>query len=93
VRVVEARDPWFAGHDLRVAQLAAAIAVELGRTYRSPARSSSRSSGTCWSDPTFWLRCPICVWSARSSAVTTSAGTGRATPMLWLERRFHGEPD
>jgi putative two-component system response regulator len=32
VRVVEARDPWFAGHGLRVAQLAASIAAELGRT-------------------------------------------------------------
>ena len=32
VCVVEARDPWFAGHSLRVAQLAASIAAELGRT-------------------------------------------------------------
>jgi putative two-component system response regulator len=32
VRVVEARDPWFAGHGLRVAQLAASVASELGRT-------------------------------------------------------------
>ena len=31
VCVVEARDPWFAGHSLRVAQLAASIAAELGR--------------------------------------------------------------
>lgn len=32
VAVVEARDPWFAGHSLRVAQLAASIAAETGRT-------------------------------------------------------------
>jgi cyclic di-GMP phosphodiesterase len=32
VKVVEAQDPWFAGHSLRVAQLAASIAAELGRT-------------------------------------------------------------
>jgi putative two-component system response regulator len=32
VAVVEARDPWFAGHSLRVAQLAASIAAEIGRT-------------------------------------------------------------
>jgi putative two-component system response regulator len=32
VAVVEARDPWFAGHSLRVAQLAASIAAELGRS-------------------------------------------------------------
>ena len=32
VRVVEARDSWFVGHSLRVAQLAASIAAELGRT-------------------------------------------------------------
>ncbi|HJR17797.1 MAG TPA: HD domain-containing phosphohydrolase [Gemmatimonadales bacterium] len=32
VCVVEARDPWFAGHGLRVAQMAASIAAELGRT-------------------------------------------------------------
>ena len=32
VCVVEARDPWFAGHGLRVAQLAASVAAELGRT-------------------------------------------------------------
>lgn len=32
VAVVEARDAWFAGHSLRVAQLAASIAAELGRT-------------------------------------------------------------
>ncbi len=32
VRVVEARDAWFVGHSLRVAQLAASIASELGRT-------------------------------------------------------------
>jgi putative nucleotidyltransferase with HDIG domain len=32
VCVVEARDSWFAGHGLRVAQLAASAAAELGRT-------------------------------------------------------------
>ena len=32
VCVVEARDSWFVGHSLRVAQLAASIAAELGRT-------------------------------------------------------------
>jgi putative two-component system response regulator len=32
VAVVEARDPWFAGHSLRVAQLAASIAAQTGRT-------------------------------------------------------------
>jgi putative nucleotidyltransferase with HDIG domain len=32
VAVVEARDAWFAGHSLRVAQLAASIAAETGRT-------------------------------------------------------------
>jgi putative two-component system response regulator len=32
VAVVEARDPWFAGHSLRVAQLAASIAAQIGRT-------------------------------------------------------------
>jgi cyclic di-GMP phosphodiesterase len=32
VCVVEARDRWFVGHSLRVAQLAASIASELGRT-------------------------------------------------------------
>jgi putative two-component system response regulator len=32
VCVVEARDPWFAGHSLRVAELSASIAAELGRT-------------------------------------------------------------
>jgi putative two-component system response regulator len=32
VAVVEARDPWFAGHSLRVAQLAASIAAEMGRS-------------------------------------------------------------
>ena len=32
VCVVEARDTWFVGHSLRVAQLAASIAAELGRT-------------------------------------------------------------
>ena len=32
VAVVEARDPWFAGHSLRVAQLAASIAAETGRS-------------------------------------------------------------
>jgi putative nucleotidyltransferase with HDIG domain len=32
VAVVEARDAWFAGHSLRVAQLAASIAAEIGRT-------------------------------------------------------------
>jgi putative two-component system response regulator len=32
VCVVEAQDPWFAGHSLRVAQLAASIASEIGRT-------------------------------------------------------------
>lgn len=32
VAVVEARDPWFAGHSLRVAQLAATIASKNGRT-------------------------------------------------------------
>lgn len=32
VCVVEARDSWFAGHSLRVAQMAASIAAELGRT-------------------------------------------------------------
>ncbi|MGH7509175.1 MAG: HD domain-containing phosphohydrolase [Gemmatimonadales bacterium] len=31
VCVVEARDPWFAGHSLRVAQMAASIAAEIGR--------------------------------------------------------------
>ncbi len=32
VAVVEARDPWFAGHSLRVAQLAASIAAEIRRS-------------------------------------------------------------
>ena len=32
VAVIEARDSWFSGHSLRVAQLAASIAVETGRT-------------------------------------------------------------
>jgi putative two-component system response regulator len=32
VCVVEARDAWFVGHSLRVAQLSASIAAELGRT-------------------------------------------------------------
>jgi putative nucleotidyltransferase with HDIG domain len=32
VCVVEARDAWFSGHSLRVAQLAASLAAELGRT-------------------------------------------------------------
>jgi putative two-component system response regulator len=32
VRVVEARDSWFVGHSVRVAQLAASIAAQLGRT-------------------------------------------------------------
>jgi putative two-component system response regulator len=32
VAVIEARDSWFAGHSLRVAQLAASLAVETGRT-------------------------------------------------------------
>lgn len=32
VCVVEARDPWFAGHSLRVAQMAASIGAEIGRT-------------------------------------------------------------
>jgi putative two-component system response regulator len=32
VAVVEARDPWFTGHSRRVAQLAASIAAEIGRT-------------------------------------------------------------
>jgi putative nucleotidyltransferase with HDIG domain len=32
VAVVEARDPWFAGHSLRVAQLAASLAAKTGRT-------------------------------------------------------------
>jgi putative two-component system response regulator len=32
VAVIEARDAWFAGHSQRVAQLAASIAAEIGRT-------------------------------------------------------------
>jgi putative two-component system response regulator len=32
VAVVEARDPWFAGHSLRVAQLAASLAAKTGRS-------------------------------------------------------------
>jgi putative nucleotidyltransferase with HDIG domain len=32
VAVVEARDPWFTGHSRRVAQLAASIAAEIGRS-------------------------------------------------------------
>jgi putative two-component system response regulator len=32
VAVVEARDPWFAGHSLRVAQLAASLASKTGRS-------------------------------------------------------------
>jgi cyclic di-GMP phosphodiesterase len=32
VKVVEAQDPWFTGHSLRVAQLAASIAAEIGRS-------------------------------------------------------------
>jgi putative two-component system response regulator len=32
VAVVEARDPWFAGHSLRVGQMAASLAAETGRT-------------------------------------------------------------
>jgi putative two-component system response regulator len=32
VKVVEAQDPWFAGHSLRVAELAASVAAELGRS-------------------------------------------------------------
>jgi putative two-component system response regulator len=32
VRVVETKDPWLAGHSLRVAQLAASLAAEMGRT-------------------------------------------------------------
>jgi len=32
VAVVEARDPWFAGHSLRVSQVAASIAAKTGRT-------------------------------------------------------------
>jgi cyclic di-GMP phosphodiesterase len=32
VKVSEAQDPWFAGHSLRVAQVAASIAAECGRT-------------------------------------------------------------
>src|SRR5204863_962779 len=32
VAVVEARDPWFVGHSLRVAQLAASLAAEAGRS-------------------------------------------------------------
>jgi HD-GYP domain-containing protein (c-di-GMP phosphodiesterase class II) len=32
VRVVETKDPWLAGHSVRVAQLAASLAAELGRT-------------------------------------------------------------
>jgi cyclic di-GMP phosphodiesterase len=32
VKVCEAQDPWFAGHSLRVAQVAASIAAECGRT-------------------------------------------------------------
>ena len=32
VKVSEAQDPWFAGHSLRVAQVAATIAAESGRT-------------------------------------------------------------
>jgi putative two-component system response regulator len=32
VCVVEAQDPWYAGHSLRVAQLAASLAAEIGRT-------------------------------------------------------------
>ncbi|MFL5402471.1 MAG: HD-GYP domain-containing protein, partial [Gemmatimonadales bacterium] len=31
VKVVEAQDPWFSGHSLRVAQFAASIAAETGR--------------------------------------------------------------
>jgi putative two-component system response regulator len=31
VAAVEARDPWFAGHSLRVAQMAASIAAEMGK--------------------------------------------------------------
>jgi putative nucleotidyltransferase with HDIG domain len=32
VKVVEAQDPWFAGHSLRVAELAASVAAALGRS-------------------------------------------------------------
>jgi putative nucleotidyltransferase with HDIG domain len=32
VKVSEAQDPWFAGHSLRVAEIAASIAAEFGRT-------------------------------------------------------------
>jgi putative two-component system response regulator len=32
VRVVETKDPWLAGHSVRVAQLAASLAAEMGRT-------------------------------------------------------------
>jgi putative two-component system response regulator len=32
VKVSESQDPWFAGHSLRVAQLAASIAAEIGRS-------------------------------------------------------------
>jgi putative two-component system response regulator len=32
VRVVETKDPWLAGHSVRVAQLAASLAAELGRS-------------------------------------------------------------
>jgi putative two-component system response regulator len=32
VKVIEAQDPWFAGHSLRVAELAASIAAEIGRS-------------------------------------------------------------
>jgi putative nucleotidyltransferase with HDIG domain len=32
VRVVETKDPWLAGHSVRVAQLAASLASEMGRT-------------------------------------------------------------
>src|SRR5215208_4064363 len=43
VAVVEARDPWFAGHSLRVAQLAASVAAQTGRT--DAARSEERRVG------------------------------------------------
>jgi response regulator RpfG family c-di-GMP phosphodiesterase len=106
VAVVEARDAWFAGHSLRVAQLAASIAAETGRTDEEV--EQVRHAGLLhdigmiavpegllsirWWALRSLRRYPISAGSVPSFVAITSAGMERDTPTGSLPRQFPGGP-
>ena len=90
-QVVEMRDPYTAGHERRVAELALRIAEKMGMSPPTSPRSASQRSCTTWARSRYRPRSSrspgrLSTRSSPSSKATRNRGTESSSPPTWRAR-------